>query len=325
MPNPAFKPGDVVFVYGEGKLPFWSGLLQRTIFKRKNPDGPSFSHVAVVLNDKLAYEASPHGFPLATYTAEVVDKVSPPTDPPPGAVTWSGSKLPIGIRPILLIDLFVGSKDQCVLRHPGQEPNAEHFDLTKKHLADLLGGSYSLNPLKQEAEQLLPMLSWDRVSEYAQKRLASIQANPDQIREVLKDSRVWEELKAHLPSSAVEGTFRDFFCSQLVLEVLRRAGLVQSTEGLENVTPGSLYDLLVEQDWLEVDATTYGDVVRGWLKQSPTEHQGRYYAALGTARYWHNHLYESSMIELLGATMNKFSEKLKSDAERLHRISSSLK
>ena len=325
MPDPAFKPGDVVFINGKGKLPFWSGLLQRTIFKRKNPDGPAFSHVAVVLNDKLAYEASPHGFPLATYIDEVMDNISPPTEPPPEAVTWSGCKLPIGIRPILLIDLFVESQDYCVLRHPDREPNADHFDLTKKHLADLLGGSYSLNPIKKEAEQLIPMLSWDHVSEYAQKQLAKIQSNPDQIREFLKDSTIWEELKAHLPSSAVQGTFRNFFCSQLVLEVLRRAGLIQSTEGLENVTPSSLYDLLVEQDWLEVEVISYGDAVRGWLKQSPTEHQGRYYAALGNARYWHNQLYEGSMIELLSATMNKFSEKLKKDAERLHSISSGLK
>jgi hypothetical protein len=288
-------PGDVIFINGKNKSAFWSGFIQRALFDHGRLHRPWFSHVAIALDDRIAYEASPSTFE-----------------------TWSESDLPLGVRLILMIDLLVAAKDVVVLRSPQASTiPPDEFKISSPHVAGLYGGAYSLFSLKKEAENLIPIFAKAVPDKYFEKSTA-----PDEIAKMLiEDPNFWKDLKEHMPKDVVAQTSRHFFCSQLVLEILVHAGLLKDAKELKEITPSSLYDKLIDDRWTDVSDSDYAPAATEWRKLSKSTWQASYLEDVGIAKYWHNYTYVGSALLLARKRVNDVNDHLDDLGDKFAKLS----
>ena len=232
------QPGDVIFLYGGDKLSFWSGFFQRGLFDHGRVVKPWFSHVAVVLNKEFAYEATPHS-----------------------SVSSSGCALPEGVRLVPIADLVDDSHKILILRSPsGVIPSTDAFELRNAHIAGLYGATYSIYSLKRSAEEQISTLL-KRVPDGPFKTKGTADAFVQIFRE---KPDALDRIKAYLPPELIEHIGQDYFCSQLVMDVLLHAGMLGPADKRSPITPCGLHDLLIEKQWVDVQESAYGNVKKDW-------------------------------------------------------------
>lgn len=214
-----------------------SCILQRWVLNRSI--GPWFSHVAVVITDRLVIEAT--------------------TAPDEGRSTWSGAILTQGVRLQLIPDLLDAAQSYAVLRHHLSPDIAAQFNTQTPDVALLLGGGYSTQALVRDARRGHAFLSSIIPSGWFDWA-----AQPDEIERTLRDdTELRAGIERHLRTGEALASLNDYFCSQLAAILLARVGL--TNEPTELVTPCALFDSLVTDGWRDVTGDAYGAAaIDGW-------------------------------------------------------------
>jgi hypothetical protein len=243
---PTPRRGDVLFTNGCNPVEaIISVLAQQLVDPLAKGENAGFGHVAIALDNFHAFEAMP----------ESKDKKSVRSDGRLKQVArWSGVKLEFGARLVPLPDIFIPNRSRLtVLRAPETvELSEQAFEITSPFISSLVGSEYSIEALRNSAERILRI-----VSPYIIRVLAKGSSAPhDLAHEVAID----EELKARMtvPSYAFPFESRTFFCSQLVIDVLKKANQSFTDQLPEKTTPTGLYRLLRKLGWKDVTESDYG-------------------------------------------------------------------
>lgn len=231
-PDP--HPGDVIFVLGADWKSISSGIAQRFFFD--NCFGPVFSHVGMVLDGKVVIEANPTYYPKRE-------------EPEP---TVTGASLGHGVRLRAIPDLLLGTSKWVVLRKKQlTEEQRKRIHISDLYIATIFGSGYELKTIKEGARRL-KFVARHLPDRFFRKAVAA----PDEISEKLRDDPDFRrKLEKHLPQGKVASSESDYFCSQLIANILQQIKLAQNLPGL--ISPSGLYDRLRANAWDDVTETAY--------------------------------------------------------------------
>jgi len=224
----------------------------------------------------------------------------------------SGCSLPAGVRLVPIADLLDESHKVVILRRPSDLiPSADAFLTRNAHIAGLYGATYSIYSLKECAEeQVSALLKIIPDTPFETK------GTPDEFVQLFeKKPGTLELIKAHLPPELVANIGQDYFCSQLVLDILLNSGLLKPDDAQSPTTPCSLFDLLVEKSWTEVQDTSYREVKTNWSKDYCDI---AYRSAVNEIASYKSHLY---MMGGLSANIERSQQNL----EELKKLDDNLK
>jgi hypothetical protein len=281
--EPTPNAGDVIFVYKPALTACLNCLVQSRINSDLGtPVSRWFSHVAIVLNEQVAFEATPTPSPKHNN-----DSWSGAPHVVEGKEIAPNKKMMLneGARLVLLPDLLYGATRRAVLRCPSSSPIPPNdFDLTAEHIGLMYGSQYSLSALRQSFEASLPVIAKSMSKPVVEliDQIASSAA--DEFAKLLQDNNYFSsEIQRVLGTNPI----RQFFCSQLVVAMLLHAKLIQNKPGLKNITPFGLFELLVTNGWQDVSDTDYSDdAIQNWLQGDKTVWEIRYLTAVGTISHF---------------------------------------
>jgi len=267
MPEPKPVPGDVVFAVSRGKDPRLNIALQRWILDPARKHGPWFSHVALVLNDRLALEAS---------TAPAAEDKS-----------WSGVELKEGVRLILLPDLLIDAEKACVLRTPAAATlGPDAFSIQKPHISTAYGSEYSINIFADYVRQTAPVIA--SIADGLGYSTGWTSLPVDAATQVGNDFRT-QVLKT-FPQHKFSLEARTYYCSELIVAILGIVGLLPAQYANAKLTPSGLYDALLANGWEVVTQEDYSpEALCSWSESDKTPWQTAYYFGIGEAQFWRNH------------------------------------
>jgi hypothetical protein len=272
--SPTAQCGDVLFSRSGEKSSSISCLLQVALLDPLAKNASHwFSHVAIAIDSSFALEAVPG------------DEPSSGVAPQPERGPWSGVALDSGVRLIPLADIFIPAwanrTKLTVLRHcQGEALSKEHFLLTSPQISDVLGSAYSIQTLKRSVESTirfdLPTMVKDKLFNWSSRP-------EDLATKMGVDAELRAKIEKDLPNYVLKLKSRTYFCSQLVASLLKVAGMLTTTDNLDQVTPTGLYNLLIRRsaEWSDVTESDYSTEAVEFASRLPViSCQADYYQSL---------------------------------------------
>jgi hypothetical protein len=345
--HPTPQPGDVIFVYSRSIASYASCVIQWWKLPKERRKGVWFSHVAIALNDVVAFEASPiHGAASDVDESSTWSRVPRTVVPTEGHARFSplfgepadieipanedNSEEPIpgigkkrlneGARLILLPDLLIPARRRVVLRHPkAHELSPAEFDTASAHIALKYGSEYSIERLRTSFEEVFPRIAGalpEPVYTFLKKKAAA--PADDFVKLLEEDEEFWKEIDRVLPAG---GVGRDFFCSHVVARLLLHAKLLQEQPGDRNIMPSELFDRLIRDGWSDVTQTDYSDrAMSAWEQSDKNNWRIRYYEQIGTIANFRMLHMQKAGIELSEEKLDAAHKYLDDTARRLRGI-----
>jgi hypothetical protein len=297
--EPSPKPGDVIFVLGANWKSISSGIVQRVFFDKWF--GPLFSHVGMVVDGKVVIEANP------TYHPKREGEEEP-------AVT--GASLGHGVRLRAIPDLLSGTRKWVALRKKKiTEEQRKRIDTSDQYIATIFGSGYELRTIKKSARRF-KLVARHLPDRFFRKAVAA----PDEISQKLRDDPEFRrKLEKHLPQGKVASSESDYFCSQLIGNILQQVGLAQNLPGL--ISPSGLYDRLRADGWDDVSETAYcGDDFMPWAGKELDEWKIAHDLAVSMAAQFRNLVFIGGGNAVAKETMDGFAKSLDDRIDRLNRL-----
>ena len=288
------RPGDMVFTFSGTRDAVGSCLIQRSLFA--DWWGPWYSHVAVVVNQRSAIEAS--------------------SEPAEHETTWSGVTLkPNGVRLQLLPDLIFSAKSFTVLRHPNAAEAASHFLIQAPQVSALYGSGYSTSALIAAAKDANAI-----AARFVSESFFDWRGKPDKIAQELRNKpQIRADIQKHLPTGDRFSVNNDYFCSQLAGVLLFGAKLIEKNPGL--ITPCALYDQLTTCGWRDVSQSDYGPRTQeDWKRKPLISWQDAYDFDTGAAATFRNNAFISGYLGASNERLNDFKSSLDAVNRKLSKM-----
>lgn len=232
--------GDVIFLANADAGTKASICLQPLI----DPDAKSctrqFGHVAIVIGDLIALEAMPSDVSDGTATEALTGE-------------WSGASLASGVRLLPIADLVVPAmregSDILVLRCPdAPEHILDGMGAAHPAIAAMIGSAYSIELLKEQAKTIF----WPKLVDLADPKLGGRSVPRDLATRVGLDVDLRNFILEKFPGIDIPRAAQTYFCSQLVIAVLKIVGLLPEETATDLTTPTGLCALLTEKGWTDV-------------------------------------------------------------------------
>jgi hypothetical protein len=239
------KPFDVIFTVEKGELYSLLNILMQPFGDPKAfISNRRFSHVSIVLEEKLALEAVP-------------------MEDAPEIGKFSGSELEAGVRMIPVLDLVVpawksGNPFSVFRSRSAHSVNQPEFAFQGKAILELFASEYSLSGFRDTIESKLKQIHAPGLE--ALKQRFDWSSPPRNLAALLVEPDVKDSLERAIPQYRFPFKNTRYFCSKLVAELLQRTGLFRFDTDLDKVSPTGLFVRLEEgDDWEDVTTSDYGD------------------------------------------------------------------
>lgn len=263
-----------------------------------------FDHVAIAITDGLALEAMP---------APQVDENEKEQFELPRTVQfskWSNVELEGGVRIIPILDLAFPTLPKGgylnVLRHGSlDQAQLTRFNVAEPEIARIIGSEYSVKTLESAAARIFGPTLTNRTS--LKLKLTSVPTDTATKLGLTEEFR--KQLENQLPQYAVPEAARSFFCSQLVVLLLERLGLLSNDMDPAISTPTGLYKTLFEQNWNDVtDQSYHKTAIKDAVEGSPSSCGREYYSVLSIASLASQQEVLTQHSEIHAATQNRAIE-----------------
>ena len=265
LPTP--KPLDVLFTSSKiDPYSIGSILLQLFADKRAIPARQRFSHVSIVLDGQFALEAMPgEGESKGKFTEATLEP---------------------GVRFIPLPDIIVPAWKEdsnfVVMRSQRADTiTPDEFGLQSPYILEILGSAYSLEKLRESAEARLQALPEAALNFLRSK--FDWKAPARDVGSRLVEREVRESLEKLIPGYVFPFKTASYFCSQLVADLLAKAGLLHFTEKADTITPTGLFAQLdASSEWEDVTTSDYSRAaIEATSTLSPATWKTEYLASKG--------------------------------------------